>query len=174
MALKRLNNFIAELRGGQKAEKVICDLFNTSGLPTMIRGGRWSEWDLETRLPGYFVDFYTEVKYDKHEAKSGNLAFELFNPKTNKPSGLGITSANLWCHVLSDSIWIANVQELKNYIKNNEPYKKIMRGGDNNARLRLYEGHVILPAVFHRLDTLKKKQLCYKVIELWKKDFLHK
>lgn len=95
--------------------------------------------------------FTVEVKYDIYANKSGNIAIETFNPKTAKPSGIGITQATLWCHI-TDRIYIANTDALKYYVFSTAPKRVIASGGDDNATLYLYDHKQIVDNVFSELD----------------------
>jgi len=104
-----------------------------------------------------------EVKLDLYAEKSGNIAIEFYNPKTMKFSGINITEANLWAHIvkLNDEyqVWLANVNLLKCFIEA-FPAKRIIEcGGDNNASLYLYDKDYIFDKVFVRIDNMETNEL---------------
>lgn len=100
-----------------------------------------SYFDIFADIAGHNTTF--EVKYDLMAAKTGNIAIEFFNSKSNKPSGIGITEADYWIHVLKidniNTIFICPVNELKEFIKNTKPKRIVYGGGDNNADILLFE-----------------------------------
>lgn len=102
--------------------------------------------------------FTCEVKYDKMAQKTGNIAIEFYNSKSCKDSGIAVTKAKIWVHILQDgdnkTMWVASVKELKKFIKNNPPFRTVMDVGDNNACLHLYKEDEVLGVVFHRIETL--------------------
>lgn len=51
---------------------------------------------------GQRPSFRVEVKWDKHAARSGNVYFEIFNPRSGKATGIRSSSADWWCHVLGE------------------------------------------------------------------------
>lgn len=76
--------------------------------------------------------YSVEVKYDKESVKTGNIAMEILY-KTF-PSGISSTRAIDWVHIYYYKGWgysIANVSELKRFIKANIAYFRIVVGGDN-------------------------------------------
>ena len=114
-------------------------------------------YDIETTTAP--LVFTTEVKHDIYEARSGNIAIEIWNPKSNKPSGLSITRADFWCHVLQNSVWLTPVQDLRRFVDSVKPLRKIDKGGDGNATILLYKREIILPEIFVRIDDISSKQL---------------
>lgn len=149
--------FVRDLRLGDKGQQIVVAIFNKCGLSSTIvdsKNPNRSFWDIETTgIDG--GDFTTEVKYDVYEARSGNIAIETFNPRSGKPSGLGITRAFFWAHVLADnSVWLARVSDLKKFVQDQPPKKVVECGGDDNATLLLYQNSIILDGVFTRVDLL--------------------
>jgi|10_taG_2_1085330.scaffolds.fasta_scaffold03005_6 hypothetical protein len=110
-----------------------------------------------------------EVKFDKMAEKTGNLAIEYHNPKSGKPSGISVTKAKLWAHVVLDcghmTAWLASTKELKAYIEMYEPRKMVFFGGDKNANLYLYEDIHILKTVFNRIDTIFDESKFQKLVK---------
>ena len=100
-----------------------------------------SYFDIFADIGGLNTTF--EVKYDLMAAKTGNIAIEFFNSKSKKPSGIGITEADYWVHVLKidnvNTIFICTVAELKEFIKSTKPKRIVYGGGDNNADILLFE-----------------------------------
>lgn len=93
-----------------------------------------SEYDL------ILVDIGTiEIKNDLYAAKSGNVAIEYFNPKTNQPSGIDITTSDIWCHIIDDKIYVVKTSILKEFIKTEKPKRIVEKAGDGNANLKLYK-----------------------------------
>ena len=144
--------FLADLAEGTKAEAKVLDILVSKGL----RCGGSSKEDRKL----YDIWFmhgdkrYTaEVKYDKYEAKSGNLAIEFYNPKTASPSGIGITQADFWIHILTmpEKIYITQVSKLKEFVATVKPLRIIAAGGDDNASMYLYKKEIILP-IFAELN----------------------
>lgn len=107
--------------------------------------------------------FTAEVKYDWMAQKTGNIAIEFYNSKSQKNSGIAVTKANLWIHMLEDgsnlTMWAASVKELKKFIKDNPAHKQVFDVGDNNACLHLYKEKILLNNLLHRCETLDEKAL---------------
>lgn len=156
-----MSRFISDLKRGNDAQQLVVQLFDNCGLtnePVNSRGPNRSFWDVATS--GKDLNFTTEVKFDEYEAKSGNIAIETFNPRLSKPSGIGITKAFFWAHVLSGGVvWITATERLRIFMQENEPLRIVGKGGDGNAELHLYPSSVILPAIFTRIDNMSKRKL---------------
>lgn len=159
--------FVRDLRLGNKGQQITIALYDKCGLSSTIvdnKGPNRSLWDIET-TGSNIRSFTTEVKFDAYEARSGNIAIETFNPRSGKPSGLGITGAFFWSHVLSDnSVWLTRVSDLKQFVEVTPPKKTVSCGGDDNATLLLYANSIILNGVFTRVDLLTGNEL-FKFLE---------
>lgn len=108
------------------------------------------------------ISFTGEIKYDLMSSKTNNVAIEIHNPKSDKPSGLYATEADIWFHLIPDgsntTCWINSVINLKKYIDENKPKKIIELGGDNNSKLLLYAFEDILDIGLLRIENLNKTQ----------------
>ena len=93
--------------------------------------------------------------------KTSNVAIEVHNPKSDKPSGLYVTEADIWFHLIPDgnniTCWINSVSNLKKFVETIEPKKIIEVGGDQNSRMLLYQIDDILSHGLIRLENLNKK-----------------
>lgn len=152
------NNILRDLPAGQAAEAKVVQLLEALGLPGSLNKakGKLSEYDIEFEFKTRHLTI--EVKNDLYAHKSGNIAIETFNPKTGKPSGLGITKADFWCHMV-DGLYFTKVSTLKEYIDKTKPFKLVTSGGDDNATLYLYRADSILPDIFVRLDTMSDLEI---------------
>jgi len=161
--------FLRDLARGGKAEELVSDLLNESGLPSFVDKETRLEWDVQAQ---YGEDNFTvEVKFDAYEAKSGNIAIEVYNPRLGKPSGITATQAFFWAHVLVDKVvWMTTVKKLKQYLDKHRPSRIIDAGGDNNATLWLYPGDEILPGAFVRVDTMTPHDFLNFVVQRLEKD----
>jgi hypothetical protein len=82
-----------------------------------------------------------EVKTERDTwKKTGNIAIELHNHASNKPSGLSVTKADYWATILVDdfkihSIHILPVSDLKKRVKDivRNGGGKMVMGGDYNC-----------------------------------------
>ena len=129
-----------------------------------LKKGRFYDWDLSASQPGTGYEVFTvEVKYDDMQSQTGNIAIEIYNPKSDKPSGLTATKADLWCHVLKDSAWITSVNALKQFCEERKPFKQFDSAGDGNARILLYKTDDILE-IFERIDGCETRTLT-KIID---------
>jgi len=163
MANKR---FLHDLARGGKAETLVAHLFVESGFPSVVDKKARAEWDLKSEYNGEYIT--TEVKYDAYEHKSGNVAIEVYNPYIGKPSGITVTQAFFWAHVLMDGVvWLAPVSKLKEYLDNHPPGRIIDAGGDKNATLWLYSSKTILPNAFTRIDMMPAEELRVFILTHW-------
>jgi hypothetical protein len=113
------------------------------------------EYDIVAKKQGKEVTF--EVKNDIMAAKTGNIAIEYYNTKSNKPSGITGTRALFWVHITSD-IYIIKTELLRELLKTIKPKRTIKSGGDNNANLYLYP-HQFLIDNFFLLEHMKVRAL---------------
>lgn len=118
------------------------------------------------KVPGYDLiiehasqEKKIEVKYDLYSARSGNIAIEYFNPKSQKPSGLTITESDFWCIVLPcGSVYLNTVDQLLEFIARNTAKATKDFVGDGNASIMLYDKEVILPT-FVKLNDISQEKL---------------
>lgn len=79
-----------------------------------------------------------EIKNDIYSARSGNIAIEYWNCKSNKPSGITVTKSDIWCHIIGGNIFVVKTEELRNFTETAQPKRIIDKAGDGNASLKLY------------------------------------
>jgi len=161
--------FVADKIKGEKAEDLVAQILSTYWdvhKASDLKRGRFYDWDLSVAQIGTGYEVFTvEVKYDEMQAETGNIAIEVYNSKSDKTSGLSATKANIWCHVLVDSVWITSVKKLKEFCKEHKPLRKVGAAGDGNASILLYKTDHIL-TIFERLDECKTEQLRPKINSL--------
>tara|TARA_Y100001938_G_scaffold150868_1_gene243974 strand:+ start:661 stop:1164 length:504 start_codon:yes stop_codon:yes gene_type:complete len=161
--------FVSDKIKGENAEDSVAkilshywDIHKASDLES----GAFSDWDLSAAQIGTGYEVFTvEVKYDEMQAKTGNIAIEIYNPRSGKPSGLTATKADLWCHVLQESVWITSVKELRKFCKETPPFKMFSSAGDGNAAILLYKTKDILE-IFERIDECKTEEISSKINSL--------
>lgn len=133
------------MRVGDIAEQLLIETLISYGFEAFKNEDKESRsfFDVVAKITGRTVTF--EVKHDVMAAKTGNLAIEYYNSKSQKDSGINITKADYWVHIVSDKedkdkklILISRVSELKEFIKNTKPKRKIVGGGDKNADILLF------------------------------------
>lgn len=156
----RYKDLLIGQEGENKVSKILVDAGWTI-LPTLDKKQR-SFYDIEASKGK--VRILVEVKNDKYAAISGNIAIEIFNTKSNKPSGINITKSCIWAVILDNEIWFASTIQLKKFIKDAIPHKSVNNGGDKNAALLIYRKDHILPKIFHRVDDIVTDEL-NKLIE---------
>jgi hypothetical protein len=158
-----MGNFKDDNKRGEVGAVIVRKLYELNEMPTCPVDPESEErkyWDLKTTLKNK-TKILQEVKTDYREESTGNLAIEVDDK--GKPSGITSTKAALWVEVLfrcgKPSVWSANTNKLRTFIKTNKP-KKIVNAGDNNsAELHIYPCNQILPKIFTRIDNLDKYQL---------------
>jgi hypothetical protein len=103
--------------------------------------------------------FSAEVKNDLYAQKSNNIAIEFYNPIADKKSGISITKASLWVHIIGQEIWITSITRLKEFLNETEPLRTIDNAGDGNASIVLYKREEILPKIFVQIDNADSKYI---------------
>lgn len=116
-----------------------------------------SQYDLECKLGNKKLKI--EVKLDWLSCKTNRLAIEYENTKTGQPSGISITTAELWALVVKDEtnwvVFFCKTERLREYIKNNKA-RVFIGAGDGNANLLLFPIAEIL-TIFKRIDNVDAK-----------------
>lgn len=111
-----------------------------------------------------------EVKFDKMAAKTNNVAIEVFNPKSNKESGINITKADLWFHLIPDgnniTCWFNKTSNIIDFISSNKPNRVVDFSGDGNATIYLYPIDDILNKILFRLENLSLTNAKKKIKEV--------
>ena len=154
---------LKSLRIGDIGETFACETFKAAGIEADKNEDKEQRefFDLVCKVGR--KKFTCEVKHDVMAQKTGNIAIEFYNSKSCKDSGINVTTADLWIHILQDdankTMWVASVKEFKAFIKDNPPHRTVTDVGDNNACLYLYKEDVLLGTVFHRCETLDEKGL---------------
>lgn len=158
--------FLHDLARGNNAEQLVASLLTSAGFDSAPDKDARIKWDVLTEYGQSKIP--TEVKFDEYENRSGNIALEVWNPRSNKPSGITATEAFFWAHVLVDNVvWMTTVAGLKGYMDISKPSRIIDRGGDNNATIWLYPSDQILEGAFTRIDTMTQDELSAFVIQHW-------
>ena len=164
-------SFKKNLAQGKKGEKYVYKSLTSANIECEYNKDEQSrlEYDLKGKINN--KKFTIEVKLDFLAAKTGNIAIEFYNSSKNEKSGINGTKATIWAHIILDEgnpvIYLASVKKLKQYIKNNKPWKKLLNVGDGNANIYLYKADNILTDIFHRIDNISienKKKIIKELI----------
>jgi len=126
--------FARSLRDGHFNELRVALYFMLQG--AYVRIGYTDErYDLSVVFPKH-KPFSVEVKWDRRAQETGNLFFELRNTRQNRPSGIAVTTADYWCHVLGDGeeALLAPVPALRRFLSEGHFPEKSTRGRDSNSR----------------------------------------
>jgi len=83
-------SFHADLRLGQKYEKIALEKLGDGETELPPEGVAFSPWDFKHGGSAY------EVKSDRHTARTGNLCIEYEH--TGVPSGISLTQADYWIY----------------------------------------------------------------------------
>lgn len=132
---------------GDEGEQLVKELLSSWGIVCAKNTDYQSRYDYDFECSYKKRKFTIEIKWDKYAGKSHNLAIEVENSKSKTASGVSVTKANLWIHIIGDDadIMVVNTNRLKQFIINTIPHRIIEYGGDTNARLYLYKFKDILP-----------------------------
>ena len=151
---KRKGKFVKDLKRGLEGELLLLDILTKANIDAKLNDNH--KENLYDVIAG---ESTFEVKYDFYAAKSGNIAIEIFQPHTLKPSGLTSTLADFWVQILSsEEVLSCRVLELKKFVDEVKPDRLVESAGDGNATIILYEKSRILP-VFTNLVGLTEIEL---------------
>lgn len=147
---------------GKNGEDLIIQLFNINGIVSEKEKDLTKKYDHDLVSKIGSQTFTCEVKFDMMAQKTGNLAIEYHNSKLDKPSGLSVTKADIWVHLVKDGdntvIFATSVSSLLKFTQTHKPLKTIKNGGDGNANLYIYKLEDI-QNIFTRLDNIDSKTL---------------
>lgn len=153
---------LKSMRIGNKGEETVINLFNHCDIKAEKENDKDKRYDHDINCMIGKKKFTCEVKFDAMACDTGNLAIEYWNSRKDKPSGLMVTKATAWVHLIKDgdniTVWIVNTNELKKYINENEPFKKLENIGDGNSNILLYKMDDIL-SVFDRIDNVSDSEV---------------
>lgn len=148
---------------GDRGEKKVISVLSSIGISATKNTDKdtRADYDLEFEYEGKRIT--AEVKYDVMSEKTGNVAFEFFNSKSNKPSGIYGTKANLWFHLLPDGdnvvVCVCKTKKVRDFCHNEPPLRILKSVGDNNADIMLYKVDVVLENLFDRIDNISNEQI---------------
>lgn len=142
---------------GKSGENRVKNLLESCGYAvTEVLKAERSHYDLICKGD---VEFSVEIKNDLRAVKTGNVAIEIYNPISGKNSGLSITQADLWVHIIGEAIFVTSVKLLTAFIGLQEPTRVISNAGDGNATIYLYKSDYIIPTIFRRIDDIDCKEV---------------
>jgi len=154
---------------GSVGENLVTELFQKNNFSVEKAQGKFSDYDLAVTDNNKKIgDFSIEVKYDVYSKKSGNIAIEYGNPLSGKHTGINVTKADLWIHIVSDIVYITSTKLLRGYVDEYSPIRTIKNAGDGNASIYLYKVDEIVPAIFtslHDLTDRKFRNVVKKLLE---------
>lgn len=146
------------IKAGKIAEDMVAKIMESSGFICKPSPPKTQEFDILCESNS--VSFSIEVKYDIMCERTGNIAIEYWNSKSNKPSGINATKATFWCHVIggSNEVWINTVENVKKILIEKKPLRTICSGGDKNSDMLLYNKDVFCESMF-RIDNINQADL---------------
>lgn len=152
---------LAEFDIGKSGENFVKQLFNNFGFTCELNTvyAKRYENDLFVDMDG--LKFTIECKKDMMSLKTGNLAIEINNCKSDKPSGIYSTKSDIWVHMLPNKqdvlAYAIPVKELILFAETVKPFKKTTASGDGNSDLLIYKKDIILNE-FSRFDHISNKE----------------
>ncbi len=137
MVKKRLNTpeqFAYQLREGHFNELRVALYFMLQGDHVRL-GYNGQAYDLSV-IDTTGRRFTVEVKWDKRAGETGNLYFEVQNTRRRMASGIAVTRADYWCHVIGEhgeEAFLAPVSSLRAFLHRGR-FQHISTGGvDSNS-----------------------------------------
>lgn len=133
-------SFTSSRNVGKNGELLVKNKLEAAGIYCELVIGRNSDYDMGCNFNGKI--FFLEIKNDAKAALTNNIAIEFYNTKSGQPSGLSITKADIWAHIVQQQVYLISVPDLKKLCKETIP-SKIVEGGDNNALIYLYNKSIL-------------------------------
>lgn len=147
---------------GNKVENELIEHLNKIGFDRVEKNKVYDErysFDVTACCGNDWISF--ECKNDLMSYLTGNLAFEYWNSKKNEPSGYARSKAVFWVHKFNNKLYYCLLKELKKFIEENEPKKKIIAGGDDNSNMYIY-GKDSVKDLFKELSNSTLEDLMYE------------
>lgn len=144
---------------GKSGEHLVKKIFNDAGFFCELNNDYATRYDNDLFVEINDVKFTIECKYDIMSVKTGNIAIEYHNCKSDCPSGIYSTLADVWVHLIpnkdDDSIlaYAISVDKLKHFVETATPLKTTSRSGDKNSNLKIFKKDDILKE-FVRFDNV--------------------
>jgi len=139
-------NFIGSKSKGKSGEKLVVSILESLDVYCEIVSGKSPDYDIACK---YIDDiFFIEVKNDIKAAYTGNIAIELYNTKTGQMSGLSVTKADFWAHIVKNEVWFIRTLDLMSIVREIRPTKVVFGGGDDNSYFYLYERSILNNPLF--------------------------
>ena len=157
-----------DLAIGSSGELLVLDIFKRAGIDAGLVGDKATRsfYDLYCHLNN--DKKFIEVKNDLYATRSGNVAFEIYNPKSCKPSGISITKSDFWVHILNTKdVYICKTDTLKAFINKVKPLRVVTVGGDGNSSMVLYTIENVIDVIFTNISDLEPEQLTEKLINIY-------
>ena len=132
-----------DLERGKSGENKVRALFEHGGCTVVDNKERGKLSDHDLLVSYEDKEWTVEVKNDEYAAKSGNAAIEVWNTRSDKPSGLLATKAVWWCHI-TDGMYFIQVDKLRKLVDSIPPKRIVENAGDGNAKILLYPTNEIL------------------------------
>lgn len=165
MSIKR------DLALGSSGELLVLDIFKKADIDSGLVGDKATRsfYDLYCHLNN--EKKFIEVKNDIYATRSGNIAIEIYNPKSCKPSGISITKSDFWVHILNTKdVYICKTETLKAFVNKVKPRRVISVGGDGNSSMVLYTIEDIIDVIFTNISDLEPSKLTEKLIDIYGTD----
>lgn len=162
--------FLDDKKSGDQGEAYFCSLLANAGIPFVLNDASSRQklrgWDVQFTV-GDAPPFLAEVKFDKTQQRTGNIAVEWYNPSARAKSGLFATKAGVWVYVLADPMraYAIRAEDLLGLFHARAYVRDVPNAGDGNATCRLFDDSV-LDERFARLDTLSETELVNTLLEL--------
>lgn len=146
-------SFHEDLEYGERGERGVRRLLERAGIPTRKLEKRSKTKDFDFYLHGWKR---CEVKSDRKEQFTGNVAVEYYNCKSGTPSGLSVTKAEIWAFSLErgEGVWVTDTKTLRHYFHTAPYLRDHHAAGDRNADIRLYRRETIFSDIFLRIDDV--------------------
>ena len=159
--------FKRDMQVGKRGETILKNLLEKANISTKTVDREARErYDMVAVLPSQQVTI--EVKYDQKSRWTGNIAIEYNNCQRNKPSGINVTTADLYCYVVPEphgnDVYLINTSLLKVFLNVTTPKKLVQGAGDGNADIYLYEKSVLLKE-FTKVDESNIVEVIEKLVK---------
>ncbi len=149
---------------GKRGEEYTKLLLDNVGFKCELNTDYQKRYDYDLTVKMGKVEFTIECKYDVMSLKTGNLAIEYFNSKSNTASGITVTKSDIWVQLIPEKnsqnilAYAISTSKLRCFIESVQPFKIVVGKGDGNSDMMIYRMDAIIPE-FSRFDNVTDKKI---------------
>jgi hypothetical protein len=110
------------------------------------------------------LPFKVETKVDFPAERTGRVAIEVGSTASQSKTGIMAAEAQIWAHVTTKRIFLANCYKLKQFVIENEPDMLLSDIGKGTSIIKIYD-LLRLKGVFHQANCENVEDIVRKLLK---------